>query len=811
MVDRFAAGERLTAAKLNATLDAIQYAYSIVEFAQDNAAALGGATLETDARKVIQAAWQWSADNGSPVFLPGGEYVISTAINAADWDGTSTAADLYTLLIVDGMHHISAPDAYVVSAADGTYGFGGIVSGRYPTTARDDATKRSQNFVIDGGVWGKLGAVDGSGYYIGGNRGNIFAFYGQNCIVRNVEIRKWQNGRAFQIIGDNITLENVRARNPAAGTGAGGIRLHGGYGFICRGADVISGDDTFQLVPPGNAANAWAGVDTENCWYLDCVGQSVVSRLCIAAFGAVGQGPASANIKNSGFINIQQAGGNGVLVAIRNEDSTGLIDNILCQNITGSSAYSVSRSDDYAVNVYGGPNNLGGIGKVMLENITVTGCNNYNIRAEGDIAELVIRDFKGATAFDPIQAAALLYGIGRLDIDGLDLPSGGVIGALVGAADLVLPTGTYAGQTLKRTVGTVRARRITVRDIADDVFGISATNTTDCEIVESAFRKATGATTARGINAQATVSKIRVDRTDFSECGHATPFVRSATTNITGPDNLGLVSTISTELRAYYDGGDAISAHMSDGAATGGNARGSKAVDWQTSRTAATEVASGATSFVGGGKRNTASGISSAILGGEVNEASAVSAAIGGGTRNLASGSYSWVTGGQEATTRGTYGRGAWSAGQFGSVKGNAQAGEFVLRAQTTDATQTNLTSDGAAASSSNIIGMTATMSYMVRILVVARQTGGSAGAAGDTAGWTSEALFERTSGAATTNVIGGGGASLAPTYSGAAAAAWRIAVVADTTNGGLVIKATGEADKNINWVARVMSVETVG
>jgi hypothetical protein len=41
-----------------------------------------------------------------------------------------------------------------------------------------------------------------------------------------------------------------------------------------------------------------------------------------------------------------------------------------------------------------------------------------------------------------------------------------------------------------------------------------------------------------------------------------------------------------------------------------------------------------------------------------------------------------------------------------------------------------------------------------------------------------------------------------------AAAAAWMLTLAADTTNGGLAVTGTGEANKTIRWVARVLSAE---
>jgi hypothetical protein len=103
-----------------------------------------------------------------------------------------------------------------------------------------------------------------------------------------------------------------------------------------------------------------------------------------------------------------------------------------------------------------------------------------------------------------------------------------------------------------------------------------------------------------------------------------------------------------------------------DGTATGGNKRGTNAVDLQTSRTTATQVASGQAAVIAGGDQNTASGplstvgggtnnISSnfrtTVSGGIFNTASGIHASNGGGYNNVSSGEASFTVG--EANTAG--------------------------------------------------------------------------------------------------------------------------------------------------------------
>lgn len=267
-------------------------------------------------------------------------------------------------------------------------------------------------------------------------------------------------------------------------------------------------------------------------------------------------------------------------------------------------------------------------------------------------------------------------------------------------------------------------------------------------------------------------------------------------------------------------GTGALIAQFADSSPAGGNARGAGAVDLQLSRIAATQVASGAAAAITGGQNNAASGGSSTIGGGINNIASATSTTIAGGTSNTVSAQRSWCPGGERSASRANVGRGAWSAGRFGT-DGDAQAGEFVLRISTTGATAARATSDGAAASTANTVNLPNNGTYRMSVMVVAQQTGGTAGTAGDCASWYAEVLMRRGASAAATTYVGGtaltaapgiasaaSGAGLAPELRDAAAAAWTISLSADTTNGGLAITCAGEANKTIRWVARVIAVE---
>ena len=102
-------------------------------------------------------------------------------------------------------------------------------------------------------------------------------------------------------------------------------------------------------------------------------------------------------------------------------------------------------------------------------------------------------------------------------------------------------------------------------------------------------------------------------------------------------------------------GTGALQAQQTDSTATGGNARGDNAVDWQMIRQAASQVASGTYSSIGGGAINTASGYNGTVAGGATNTSSSTYSFVGGGYLNTSSGANSSVTSGYGNTAGGFY------------------------------------------------------------------------------------------------------------------------------------------------------------
>jgi hypothetical protein len=101
-------------------------------------------------------------------------------------------------------------------------------------------------------------------------------------------------------------------------------------------------------------------------------------------------------------------------------------------------------------------------------------------------------------------------------------------------------------------------------------------------------------------------------------------------------------------------GTGALQAQQTDSTATGGNARGANAVDWQTSRGAASQIASGQYSIVAGGVNNTVTSFGGVVGGGSTNQASSnIYTVVGGGLSNATTGERAAIVGGASNTSAG--------------------------------------------------------------------------------------------------------------------------------------------------------------
>lgn len=275
-------------------------------------------------------------------------------------------------------------------------------------------------------------------------------------------------------------------------------------------------------------------------------------------------------------------------------------------------------------------------------------------------------------------------------------------------------------------------------------------------------------------------------------------------------------------------GTGAFSLAVPDGTSTGGNARGASAVDLQTSRSAATQVASG-TNSVSIGVLNTASNVQAISIGynnavsgvdgigiGYQNSVSSGddSGAFGlrntvNGYQNYAFGSNNTVSGtsdsfafGSSCTSSGTFGATATgyqssatryamrahAAGRF-SVTGDVQQVEFQLRNKTTNATPTTLFLDG----SSTRLTIPSGKILTAKVLIQGAKSDGSAVAV-----YRRLITIKNVSG--TTTLVNS--QTLATDYEDNAST--DVAITADDTNDALQINVTGITGETWRWHAVV-------
>lgn len=312
----------------------------------------------------------------------------------------------------------------------------------------------------------------------------------------------------------------------------------------------------------------------------------------------------------------------------------------------------------------------------------------------------------------------------------------------------------------------------------------------------------------------------------------------TASLNTASPNNTVnaarfLTNTASTDgdIVLQPKGIGSVLAQLPDGTTTGGDKRGTQAVDLQTARGATSEVASGQRSVIAGGYRNTSSNSASTVSGGEFGIASGQDATIGGGTSNTASGISSTVPGGssgtasgdysgvlhgyanvasgdysqssgREASTRSIQGSRAFAVGNVSGNPGSMQVSDYLQRAATTGSTTTAIAAFGAAANSTNVPVLPNLTARACRGIVV-----GIATPTGNAAGFILSGTIKRGANAAATAMVGT--PTSVTTGSDVSLSTATAVFAADTTLGALVINVTGIAATYIEWVGTIECVET--
>lgn len=371
---------------------------------------------------------------------------------------------------------------------------------------------------------------------------------------------------------------------------------------------------------------------------------------------------------------------------------------------------------------------------------------------------------------------------------------------------------------------------------------------------------ATGATTLNGLT-DVTITSVTDGQVLTYDSGtnqwvNETPSGGGGLTNWTEAVNTSapnatvpVVQLLATNAATNVDvalstkGTGALLAQIPDNTATGGNKRGGNAVDFQVSRAAATQVALGQRSFIGGGVNNTttSNGTNSAVISGtgglvsnsnavvcggngcqatatqsfvgaglsnqatasdsgvicgNSNNASGSRSFIGGGLGNLATGEASWIPGGARADTRSLYGAYAWS-GARRSQTGDNQCIGLTVQGTTSGNTPTILTANLGGAGSTNVMVLPNNSCWDGQVWVTGRSS------AGDVIRRVIDVVGTRGASAATTAVL-----DQNPTrsFTSPALVGADAVIVANTTRGSIEAQATGLAGVTIDWFAHFVA-----
>jgi hypothetical protein len=190
------------------------------------------------------------------------------------------------------------------------------------------------------------------------------------------------------------------------------------------------------------------------------------------------------------------------------------------------------------------------------------------------------------------------------------------------------------------------------------------------------------------------------------------------------------------------------------------------------------------------GYDSTGNGSYGVAIGYQANCAAEKSVALGDNTQTSATNSFAF---GKQSKTQ-VLGKYAYASGQFAAA-GDAQGGQFVLRADTTDATATVLTTNNSAAGSDDQIVAASDTCITFDGTITAMQNGAQAYAS-----WRIEGLLVNDGG---TTTLANSATTVIQNLS-----SWGMALTADNTNNALAITCTGEASHNIRWVANIRTTE---
>ena len=365
-------------------------------------------------------------------------------------------------------------------------------------------------------------------------------------------------------------------------------------------------------------------------------------------------------------------------------------------------------NDNTATTVFGGKVVMSGaLGATTINATTVSGSGNFDVGGDLRIAGDIridgndIRSSTGDAAIQLIGSSVVIPGdltvngttvtidATNLEIEdaliGLGFTSGsddvaagdrGFIGGIDSADNVAMFWDNSASEfAVVKTDSTAGATSINITTYAQfHALGLTG-SLTKLSDGSDYLRAGTNISLTTGSAGQVTVAVTGMATGDVVGPSSATDSAIALYDGITGKliKNSSLKLGLGTSTQAYVtasvaltnyglalspNGTGSFSTKTPDGTSAGGNARGQYAVDLQLARNAATQVAAGNYSTVGGGQSNAASSNWSTVGGGNANNIlGQYSSILGGDTNSISSRDYSSIGGGQtnSSSTGGTH------------------------------------------------------------------------------------------------------------------------------------------------------------
>ncbi len=214
---------------------------------------------------------------------------------------------------------------------------------------------------------------------------------------------------------------------------------------------------------------------------------------------------------------------------------------------------------------------------------------------------------------------------------------------------------------LGNTDNTTSELRFFEAQSTDGIFPAAGTNYTafkaGTQTADVTYTLPTAYPTVSGQVLSSTTVGVMSWVTASSGLTHFTESVNTSAPNVTVPVVRLLATNAATNVDVALSpkGSGALTGNVADNTLSGGNKRGTYAVDWQLNRSAANQVASGNWSVLSGGAGNVSSGLYSTVGGGWFNQATNQHAVVGGGEGNSATAAASSVLGGSGNIASGQY------------------------------------------------------------------------------------------------------------------------------------------------------------